>query len=80
MSRNLPNYERLLQCHVEAVKISYNDYKKALIKWLDHTFITDDGTFGYYDGGLGKKVDELFNTYNQQVALLETFKKEKENV
>lgn len=76
MSRNLPNYERLLQAHIDVVKSAYNDYKKALITWVDNTFIADDGTLGYYEGGLGAKVDELFNTYKQQVALLEVFRNE----
>ena len=83
MSRNLPNYEMLLRSHVNGVKSAYNDYKKALIKWVNHTFITDDGAFAYYDGGLKAKVDELFNAYTQQVILLEAFKNEhkgKENV
>lgn len=69
-----PDYERLLQSHIYAVKVAYNDYKKALVQWLDLTFITDDGTIGYYDSDLGKQVDEFKKIYQREVLLLQAFK------
>ena len=78
----MANYEMQLRSHIDAVKIAYNDYKNALIKWFDLTFITDDGSFACYEG-LDVEVNNMKKIFDEKVALLQEFRikhKENENV
>lgn len=56
-----PNYQLILDSVICALQQKYNEYKKAIIKNIEFTWIGNDGEYCFLEGveERNKKIDEL---------------------
>jgi len=56
-----PNYQLLFNSAICALQQKYNEYKKAIIKNIEFTWIGNDGEYCFLEGveERNKKIDEL---------------------
>lgn len=66
-----PNYKMTFDSYVQDCRIKYNAYKREMIKWLDYTGISSDGSFLFYDT---KKLEKKWNEYQEAMKKLNAFK------
>lgn len=66
-----PNYQMTFNSYVSDCNIKYNAYKQEMIKWLDYTGISSDGSFLFYDT---KKLEKKWNEYQEAMKKLNAFK------
>ena len=59
------NVEMILKSAITAAQTDFNSYKKILTKYLNSSFISDDGTLCYLGdpAELKKKVDDAYEKY-----------------
>lgn len=73
-----PNYKRMLDSYIWKVKTTYDEYKNALIKYLNNTWITDDGSFAFYGANLNSAgaylIEEKKQAYIKASEELHAFK------
>ena len=73
-----PNYKRMLDTYIWKVKQTYNEYKNALVKYLNNTWIADDGSFAIYGSNFGvdqcNLIEEKKQAYIKATEEMNAFK------
>ena len=74
-----PNYERLLESAIYSLQLSYNNYKNAIINYMNNTYYGNDGDFTIFGD------QELYNSiiaekkraYERDLIVVNKMKKKK---
>ena len=73
------NKERIKKAHISRMQTEYDEYKKALIKQLQATSISDDGNICIWDG-LFEKTAAKYNAFVEACEAYHKWLDEEENV
>lgn len=70
-----PRYDWMFDCYVTNVKLAYNEYKNAMIKYLNNTWIGGDGSFNVLGMDYhNKKLAEKRLAYEESIERMNAFK------
>lgn len=68
-----PNYKMMLECHIGSLQIAYVAYRRAYARYLENTWINNDGVFCFSQSLLDNMKEKL-NEYNDAMIKFENFK------
>lgn len=70
-----PRYDYMFDAYVCTSQLAYNEYKNAMIQYINSTWICDDGSFGILNiDYLNNKVNEKRKAFEEAIQRMNAFK------
>ena len=70
-----PRYDYMFDAYVCTSQLAYNEYKNAMIEYLNSTWICNDGSFGISNiDYLNNKVNEKRKVFEEAMQRMNAFK------